>query len=228
LAFPPNNQSTDGSQFFNEAGHFVVYSQDIEENLGIEQQDLSVFDAETSDGTDQSAAAARGTIDGSSGFSSDSSISVQATPQATASTNEPGPANMRPRSATPQPRAVSLPSSSQNQQGRNIPAAAASLPYLGPTGRSRKRKNDDEATAFLKETLSTLTKSLSQPSSQDTDSSRLENLDPDSCIARNVESSLKSLPNSLKLMYRRKFRELLQECEEAAFNFQAEQSNSGT
>jgi len=98
--------------------------------------------------------------------------------------------------------------------GRNIPAGAASLPYLGPTSRrSRKRKSEDEATAFLKDTLMVLSQSLSQPSPENADS----------CIARNVESTLRSLPNHLKLIYRRKSRELLQECEEADFYAQQEQ-----
>ncbi|XP_011868337.1 PREDICTED: uncharacterized protein LOC105562250 [Vollenhovia emeryi] len=96
-------------------------------------------------------------------------------------------------------------------------AAAANMPYLGPTGRCKKPKKDETAEMF-KETLANLNKSMATysapapppPPSIDTNN-------PDVLIGKNVESCLKNLTNmALKLKYRRKFRSLIQDCEEEA------------
>lgn len=83
-------------------------------------------------------------------------------------------------------------------------SAAASLPYLGPTGRCKMVKKD-ETTQLFKETLLNLNKSVPAPTP----------LDTDTLIGQNVTLSLRNIKNvAVRLQYRKKFRELLQECEE--------------
>ena len=101
---------------------------------------------------------------GNASSSECSLASYPATPQSRPATPQECPANPQQRSSQPQ----RTPSSQMH--GRNIPAGAASLPYLGPTSRrSMKRKSEDEATAFSKDTLMVLSQSWSQPSSQNAD-----------------------------------------------------------
>ncbi|KMQ83890.1 adh transcription factor isoform c [Lasius niger] len=88
----------------------------------------------------------------------------------------------------------------------------ASLPYLGPTDRCKKQKTDETAEMF-KETLSNLNKSIASAPVPQT----LAPNEPDSLIGKNVELALKSLPNlQLTLQFPKKFRDLIQDCEEAA------------
>ncbi|XP_024875667.1 uncharacterized protein LOC112457028 [Temnothorax curvispinosus] len=94
-------------------------------------------------------------------------------------------------------------------------SAAASLPYLGPTGRCKKAKVDETAEMF-KETLVNLNKSMAT-SSTAAPPPLININDPDVLIGKSVESCLKSLTNmGLKLKYRRKFRSIIQDCEEEA------------
>lgn len=101
--------------------------------------------------------------------------------------------------------------------GCSSSSAAASMPYLGPTGRCKKPKVDETAEMF-KETLVNLNKSMAASSAlapPPTPSIDINN--PDVLIGKNVESCLKVLTNmALKLKYRRKFRSVIQDCEEEA------------
>ncbi|KMQ82242.1 amino acid adenylation enzyme thioester reductase family protein [Lasius niger] len=100
-------------------------------------------------------------------------------------------------------------------------SAAASLPYLGPTGRCKKQKKTDETAELFKETLSNLNKSIASAPVLPT----LAPNDPDSLIGKNVELALKSLPNlQLTLQFRKKFRALIQDCEEAAALYESDLS----
>lgn len=91
-------------------------------------------------------------------------------------------------------------------ENKTASSAAASLPYLGPTGRCKMAKKDETAQLF-KETLVNLNKTMPATTPVDTDT----------LIGQNVTLSLRGLKNvAVRLQYRRKFRELLQECEETA------------
>ncbi|TGZ58111.1 Transcription factor adf-1-like protein, partial [Temnothorax longispinosus] len=94
--------------------------------------------------------------------------------------------------------------------GCSSSSAAASLPYLGPTGRCKKSKVDETAEMF-KETLVNLNKSMATPSTAAPSLRPLIDInDPDILIGKSVESCLKSLTNmGLKLKYRRKFRSII-------------------
>lgn len=103
--------------------------------------------------------------------------------------------------------------------GCSSSSAAASMPYLGPTGRCKKPKMDETAEMF-KETLANLNKSMaasSAPAQPPLLPPSIDINNPDVLIGKNVESCLKSLTNmALKLKYRRKFRSVIQDCEEEA------------
>lgn len=96
-------------------------------------------------------------------------------------------------------------------------AAAANMPYFGPTGRCKKSKVNETA-ELLKDTLHNLNKSIVvsntsvQPPSNDVNN-------PDFLIGKNVESCLKMITNmALKLKYKKKFRSIIQDCEEELEN----------
>lgn len=94
-------------------------------------------------------------------------------------------------------------------------SSAANMPYLGPT--SRKRSKVDETDELFRETLTNLNKSMAAASAPAPPLSSPPSIDSDVLISKNVESCLKSLTNmTLKLKYRRKFRSIIQDCEEEA------------
>ncbi|KAM0736393.1 hypothetical protein ACS0PU_010354 [Formica fusca] len=105
--------------------------------------------------------------------------------------------------------------------GCSSSSAAANMPYLGPTGRCKKPKVDETAEMF-KKTLAILNKSMAASSAPPlppppSPPSSIDINDPDVLIGKNVESCLKSITNmALKLKYRRKFRSVIQDCEEKA------------
>ncbi|EFN84701.1 hypothetical protein EAI_07501 [Harpegnathos saltator] len=96
-------------------------------------------------------------------------------------------------------------------------STTASMPYLGPIGRCKKAKMG-ETTEMFKETLANLNKSMAAPPIPSLPSlPSIDINDPDVLISKNVESCLKNLKNiALKLKYRKKFRSIIQDCEEEA------------
>jgi len=100
----------------------------------------------------------------------------------------------------------------------SLSSAAANMPYLGPTSRCKKPKLDETSEMF-KETLTILNKSISASNASvpplPPPPPPIDINDPDVLIGKNVESCLKSVTNmALKLKYRRKFRSIIQDCEE--------------
>lgn len=89
------------------------------------------------------------------------------------------------------------------------------MPYLGPTSQCKKPKVDETAEMF-KETLANLNKCMAASNaSAPPPPLSIDINDPDVLIGKNVESCLKNITNmALKLKYRRKFRSVIQDCEE--------------